>query len=189
MNRLLRTLFLVAALLFLAGCAATPPTAEHKLVVAEPPAPTAGEKPVTPPRLTEDRDLFAEGVALLNQPDRSGKAKARAVFASLLEHYPQSRWRSASETFIHLLDEIAASQEKDRRDRLQAEQIQAEQLQAERAEAKQENEALEKRLRELTEKYQKETAALVQENEKLKRDLQRLKALEIELEKRERMLR
>ena len=53
----------------------------------------------------------------------------------------------------------------------------------------QENEALQKKLRELTEKLQKETAALVQENEKLKRDLQRLKALEIELEKRERMLR
>jgi len=193
MNRLLTTLIVMTALLFLAGCAATPPPMEQKvgqkIVVAEPPAPPAGEIPVPPPRSTEDRDLFAEGLALLNQPDRSDQAKARAVFVSLLERYPQSRWRLASETFIRLMDEIAASQEAGRRDRLLAEQSLAEQMQAERTEAKQENEALQKRLRELTEKLQKETAALVQENEKLKRDLQRLKALEIELEKRERMLR
>jgi len=43
--------------------------------------------------------------------------------------------------------------------------------------------------RELKERMQTETAALIQENEKLKTDLRRLKALEIELEKRERMLR
>jgi len=36
----------------------------------------------------------------------------------------------ASETFIHLIDEIAASQEEGRRDRLHAEQILAEQMQA-----------------------------------------------------------
>ena len=139
---------------------------------------------MTPPRLTEDRDLFAEGLALLNQPERLDPAKARAVFVSLVERYPQSRWRSAAETFIRLIDEIAASREEGLRERLLTEQIQAE-----RAGALQENEALKKKLRELTEKLQKETAALTQENEKLKRDLQRLKALEIELEKRERMLR
>jgi hypothetical protein len=38
-------------------------------------------------------------------------------------------------------------------------------------------------------KLQSETAALTQENEQLKKDIQRLKALEIELEKRERTLR
>ena len=39
------------------------------------------------------------------------------------------------------------------------------------------------------ERLQAETAALTQENEQLKKDLQRLKLLEIELQKRERMLR
>ena len=39
------------------------------------------------------------------------------------------------------------------------------------------------------ERLQAETAALTQENELLKKDLQRLKLLEIELQKRERMLR
>ena len=59
----------------------------------------------------------------------------------------------------------------------------------ERLRALQENDQLKKAIRELTEKLQLETAVLAQENEQMKRDIQRLKALEIELQKRERMLR
>ena len=183
MNGLRTTLIRMVALLFLAGCAAAPPAVEQRVAVAEPPAPPV-EKRVTPPRLTEDRNLFAEGLALLNQPDRPEAMKARAVFVSLLEHYPQSRWRPASETFVRLIDDIEASREEGRHGRLLAEQIR-EAL----AGVMQENEALKKEVRELTEKLQKETTAFVQENEKLKRDIKRLKELEIELEKRERMLR
>jgi len=193
MNRLRITQLLMVALLFLAGCAATAPPAEKTAVLTKPPAAPA-EKQATPPRLTEDSDLFAEGLALLNQPDRPDAAKARAVFVSLLERYPQSRWRLAAETFIRLIDEIAASRKENQRDRLLAEQVRveqvrAEQIRAEWAMAMQENEALQKKLREQTEKLQKEMMSLAQENEKLRKDLQRLKALEIELEKRERMLR
>ena len=193
MNRLRTTQLLMVALLFLAGCAATAPPAEKTAVLTKPPAAPA-EKQVTPPRLTEDSDLFAEGLALLNQPDRPDAAKARAVFVSLLERYPQSRWRLAAETFIRLIDDIAASRRENRRDRLLAEQVRAEQVRAEQIRAEwavvmQENEALQKKLREQTEKLQKEMMSLAQENEKLRKDLQRLKALEIELEKRERMLR
>jgi hypothetical protein len=188
MNRLQKTQLLMVALLFLAGGATTAPPAEKTAVLTKPPAaPT--EKQVIPPRPTEDSDLFAEGLALLNQPDRPDAAKARAVFVSLLERYPQSRWRLTAETFIRLIDEIAALQEENRRDRLLAEQVLAEQIRTERAMAMQENEALQKKLREQTEKLQKEMTALVQENEKLRKDLQRLRALEIELERRERMLR
>ncbi len=183
MNRLRTTGILMAALFFLAGCATAPPAVEQQVVVAKPPAPPV-EQRVTTPRPTEDRDLFAAGLAFLNQPDRAEPAKARAVFVSLLERYPQSRWRLASETFIRLIDEIALSCEEGRR-----EQFLAEQIRVEWAEAMQENEALQKKVSELTERLQKETTSLVQENEKIKRDLQRLKALEIELEKRERMLR
>jgi hypothetical protein len=188
MNRLRTTQLLMVALLFLAGCATTAPPAEKTAVLTKPPAAPA-EKQVTPPRLTEDSDLFAEGLALLNLPDRTDSAKARAVFVSLLERYPQSTWRLAAETFIRLSDEIAALQEENRRDRLLAEQALAEQIRTERVVAMQENEALQRKLREQTEKLQKETMSLAQENEKLRKDLQRLKALEIELEKRERMLR
>jgi hypothetical protein len=188
MNRLWTIQYLMAALLFLAACATPVPPAEKTAVLTKPPAAPTVEQ-VTPPRLTEDSALFAEGIALLNQPDRSDAAKARAVFVSLRERYPQSRWRLAAETLIRLIDRIAALQEENRRDRLLAEQVLAEQIRKERAVAMQENEALQKRLREQTEKLQKELTALVQENEKLRKDLQQLKALEIELERRERMLR
>ena len=127
LNRLPTILILMATLLFLAGCAATPSALEQKMerkiVVAEPAPPPAGEKQVPSPRSTEDRELFAEGLALLNQPDRPDQAKARAVFVSLLDRYPQSKWRAASETFIRLIDEIAVSREEGRRDRLLAERI------------------------------------------------------------------
>jgi len=52
-----------------------------------------------------------------------------------------------------------------------------------------ENDGLRQTIRELTERLQAETAALTQENDQLKKDLQRLKLLEIELQKRERMIR
>jgi hypothetical protein len=187
MNRLRTNQILMAALFILTGCAAMPPPAE-KTAVLTTPAPST-EKQVTSPRPAEDSDLFAKGLALLSLPDRAGPTKARAVFVSLLDRYPQSTWRSASETFIRLIDEIAALQEEGRRERLLAEQVLAEQIRTERAVAMQENEALQKKLWEQTEKLQKEMTALVQENERLKKDLQRLKALEIELERRERMLR
>jgi cell shape-determining protein MreC len=64
-----------------------------------------------------------------------------------------------------------------------------ENLLAERGRLLQENEQLKKNVRELTERQQAEAGSLAQENERLRLDLQRLKALEIELEKRERMLR
>jgi hypothetical protein len=183
MNRLQTTLVRIVALLFLAGCAAPAPTVEQKIVVPEPPAPPI-EQGVNPPRLNEDRDIFAEGLVFLNKSDRADPAKARERFTVLLQHYPQSRWRLAAESFIRLIDEIEASREAGRRD-----QLLREKLRAERSEMLQEHESLKKAVRELTEKLRTETTSLIQENEKLKRDLQSLKDLEIELEKRERMLR
>ncbi len=189
MNRLLAACFGLLALLFLAGCAATAPpapTAEKREVAVATPAPPA-EEPVAPrtaPRLVEDRDLFLEGSALLSPPGGPDPAKARAVFASLILRYPQSRWRSAAESVIRLIDENREVLEACLEDHLLQEQ-----LLAERSAALQENESLKNTLRVLQERLQTETAALIQENEKLKTDLQRLKTLDIELEKRERMLR
>jgi hypothetical protein len=173
----------VLALLFLTGCAATAPTGEKREVAVAPAAPPAEER-MTAPRLVEDRDLFLEGSALLNPPGVPDPVKARAVFASLIRRYPQSRWRPAAESFIRLIDESRESREAGREDRLRQEK-----LRTERSAALQENESLKKTVRELKEKLQTETAALIQENEQLKTNLQRLKTLEIELEKRERMLR
>jgi hypothetical protein len=136
------------------------------------------------PRIFEDRDLFLEGIALLNHQSRPDPAKARRIFSSMVQNHPQSQWRSAAESLIRLIDETEASREKSRQDYLLLDKTQSE-----RAKALRENDHLRKTIRDLTEKYQTETTALTQENEQLKKDLQHLKALEIELQKRERMLR
>jgi hypothetical protein len=200
----------MAAVALLAGCAGTAPTIERtddvskpthieavpakpetegknnvavvvqKPLAPEPPAPP----PVTPPVLHEDQDLFFAGIALLDPPGSSDPAPARLVFAELVERYPQSRWRSAAETVLRLIDAGEAARSAGLRSELLREKGDAE-----RSRALQENEQLKKTVRELTEKLQTATASLTQENEQLKKDLQQLKNLEIELEKRERMLR
>jgi hypothetical protein len=178
--------FWIAAALLLAGCAAAP-TAIEKQDVAAPSVKTAEETPAVPekpPRLFEDRELLLEGIALLNLPDRSEPSTARPVFISLIQLYPQSRWRPVAEAFIRLIDEGEAFREASRQDRLLTDKVQAE-----KAKALQENDHLKKTVRDLTAQLHSETVSLTQENEKLKKDIQRLKALEIELEKRERKLR
>jgi len=175
--------FWVMALLLITGCATAPPVIEQRDIAA-PAVKSAEERPAAPPRLFEESDLLLDGVALLNLPERPDPEKARSVFLSLIQLYPQSRWRPAAEAFIRLIDEKDASRELSRLDRLLFDRTKAERLKA-----VQENDQLKKAVRELTEKLQSETAALAQENEQLKRDIQRLKALEIELQKRERMLR
>jgi hypothetical protein len=183
------TLFIwIPAALLLAGCAAAPTAIEKKDAAA--PAVKA-EEVLTPPivpqeasRLYEERDLLLDGVALLGLQDRSNPEKARSVFISLIQRYPESRWRSTAEALIRLIDERDAFRETSLQDRLMIDKAQGE-----TAKALQENDRLKRTVRELTEKLQSETAALAQENEQLKRDIQRMKALEIELEKRERTLR
>jgi len=46
-----------------------------------------------------------DGVLLLNRQERPDPGKARSVFLSLIQRYPQSRWRPAAEVFIRLIDE------------------------------------------------------------------------------------
>ena len=178
-----RIFFWIPATLFLAGCAAAPTAIEKKDVAVSVIKPME-ESPAVPPRLFEERDLLLDGVALLNLQDRPDPAKARSVFISLIQRYPHSRWRSAAEAFIRLIDERDAFLEASRQDHLLIDKTQGE-----KAKALQENDRLKKTVRELTEKLQSETSALTQENEQLKKDIQRLKALEIELEKRDRTLR
>jgi hypothetical protein len=178
--------FWITAAILLAGCAAAP-TAIEKQDVAAPAVKAAEETPAAPekpPRLFEERDLLLDGVKLLNLQEQPDPAKARSVFISLIQRYPQSRWRSAAEAFIRLIDERDAFREANRQDHLLIGKAQGE-----KAKALQENDRLKKTVRELTEKLQSETAALTQENEQLKKDIQQLKALDIELEKRERTLR
>jgi hypothetical protein len=204
------------ALLFLGGCAATGPVTDEKPDIplarpAEPPVsgaappaeqpltrvvppveppvaravpPVAPPAPGTAPLLFPDRDLLLQGIALLGRAERPDPPEARKVFALLVENHPGSRWRPAAEALIRLIDAEESARENARQERHLKEKALAE-----RSRALQEIEQLKRTVRELTERLQAETAVLAQENEQLKNDIQRLKALEIELQKRERILR
>jgi len=168
-------------LLFLAGCAATPPVQKERESERESTRVKPVEKSVTEPVIVQEEGLLSEGIALLGGSD---PLKARSAFSSLLQRHPKSRWRSAAEAFIRLIDAAEASRRESRQERLLLERAQTEQ-----GRLLQENSQLRKTVRDLTERLQLETTALSQENDQLKKDLQRLKQLEIELQKRERMLR
>ena len=106
-------------------------------------------------------------------------AKARAVFSSLIQRYPQSRWRAAAENLIRLIDEGEAARETDRKARLLAEQ-----LLTERARALQENEQLKSQVAGL----QKENLALKGEMTTFKADAEAMKKQFEELTKQKQAL-
>ena len=129
--------------------------------------------PGTPPRANEkswfkrsaaDEVIFYQGISYLGDKEKAADyAKARAAFNEVLNTYPKSKWRGLAETFIRLIDTAKEDN----------------------ARLLKENEQVKKDNRRLLE----ETAKLIQENEQLKKDIQLLKSLEVQLEKREKMLR
>jgi hypothetical protein len=130
-------------------------------------------------------DLLREGLSFLTTAGKPADyEKARKSFAALATSYPKGKWSETAQRFIALLDELQACQSKgqDERKRIDS-------LKRENEEALLENESLRKNLKQAQEKLQTETQKLLAENEQLKKDLQLLKDLEIQLEKRERMLR
>jgi hypothetical protein len=180
-------LFGFFAALLLAGCVAAP-TAIEKKDAGTSVVKLTEETPSAFPHLFEERDLLLDGIALLNpqgKPETQPEpATARSVFISLIQRYPGGKWRPAAEAFVRLIDERNALQEVGAQDRLRIERTEEE-----KSKALQENDHLKKTVRELTDKLQSETSALAQENEQLKKDIEKLKALEVELERRDRTLR
>jgi len=136
--------------------------------------------PGTPPRANEkswfkrspaDVNIFYQGISYLGDKEKATDyAKARAAFNELLNTYPKSKWRGLAETFIRLIDTDVQFIEKAQKDH---------------ARLLKENEQVKKDNRRLLE----ESAKLIQENEQLKNDIQLLKSLEVQLEKREKKLR
>jgi hypothetical protein len=129
------------------------------------------------PLPTSDEDLFRGGLSYMGsnwQPADYGKA--RSAFDTLVNTYPQSRWRGSSEMLIRLIDECQSCQEKN---------LLGNKIQSDKNKLLQENE----RLRKDTRQLQSESARLSQENEQLKKDIQLLKNLEIQLDKREKLYR
>ena len=150
--------------------------------------------PGTPPRTNDrswfkrspaDVDIFYQGISYLGDEEKSEEksaeyAKAKEAFNELLTTYPKSKWRGLAETFIRLIDMEQLYEEKSRTD----DQF-IEKAKEDNAKLLKENEQVRKDNRRLLE----ETAKLIQENEQLKKDIQLLKSLELQLEKREKMLR
>jgi len=157
----------------LCACAQTAP---------RPAAPLPSASPVMQEGLfsfnSEDTDCFNRGVDFLeNEGAAPEGGKAREAFAELLAKYPRSKWQKAAAALVRLLDERARLRE----GRVQDGQA----LEKARGEIEQ----LRKELRALNDRLQSETARLAQENEQLKKDLQLLKELELQLDKRDRNLR
>lgn len=123
-------------------------------------------------------DLFREGLSCLMTAEKTADyEKARSTFAALMTSYPKNKWSEAAQRFIALLDELQACQNKGSDDRKHGESLMRE------------NENLRKNLKQVQERFQTEMQKLLQENEQLKKDLQLLRDLEIQLDKRERILR
>jgi hypothetical protein len=179
-----KLVILCLSVLVLLGGACSPSVSVQKI-----PAGTVQASKTAPPFPAEtslfssrDTDLFTRALSYLSVPpggqvSADDYANARSDFESLLNAYPKSKWRPASEEFILLIDGITSSRQL------------AEKSLAEKTKLTQDNEQLKRQVRTLNEKLQTDTAALMQENEQLKKDIQKMKNLDIELEKRDRQLR
>jgi gas vesicle protein len=136
------------------------------------------EKPGLFSKPSNDAAALNEGASYLGFPEKPADyAKARASFETLIKNYPKSKWRSLAETLIRLLDDLQS---------VQAVQARG---QSEQEKLKNENERLKKEIQALNGRFQAERSALLQENEQLKKDIELLKKLEVQLDKREKMLR
>ena len=132
-------------------------------------------------RSPADVDIFYQGISFLGDKEKAADyANARAAFNEVINTYPKSKWRGLAETFIRLIDMEQLYEEKCRTD------VQfIEKAKEDNGRLLKENEQIKKDNRRLLE----ESVKLIQENEQLKKDIQLLKSLEVQLEKREKMLR
>jgi hypothetical protein len=172
--------FLFCLLIILVGaCAHRPPSTADKT------SPPKIVPPVQEGTALSDSVLFNEGMLSLGGSGRAADyTKARTAFDILLKTYPASKKRDLSEALLHLIDEVLLCQEKNIAARLMIDKADAE-----KRSLREGNEQLKSDLKLLGDKFQAEITKLREENEQLKKDIQLLKKLEIQLDKREKMLR
>lgn len=126
-----------------------------------------------------DRELFEEAVSCLSDNQKEPNyQEVKGKLENMVAKYPQSKWVKSAQALIYSLDRISELQL---------------QLNKEKQKSQGDHEKLTKEIeglkKENTEKYSSEIIRLQQENEQLKNDIQQLKNLEIQLEKREKTLR
>lgn len=125
-----------------------------------------------------DTDIIDEALSFLNnqkgEPDYNA---ARIRLAILIEEYPQSKWAGSAKALIMTINNLLALREKAK--------IQTLALDKENAEKAK----LRKACQYSEERDRAEISRLQQENDQLKQDIALLKKLEIQLDKREKMLK
>lgn len=128
--------------------------------------------------LLSDTDIINEVLTSFNnlegKPDYNA---AKIKLAMLIREYPQSKWIAGARALMLSIDNLLALQSAVKTDRQELDKANAE-----KAKLKIDYKYLE-------EKYQTETMKLREENEQLKNDIAVLKQLDIEMNKREKMLK
>jgi len=169
-----------AVLLLAVACSAVSPLPSHPPGV--PPA-AGGNRPAasfTDRFLSRaDGQRFYDALMCLQgaEPGSAGEQEAREALIALLRDYPESCWSRPARACLRLLDEC-----KTLREQLQQQRQANNALRRSFAKELQEQ-------RETNERLRAEQARLGQVNEQLKKDIQLLKELEIQLQRRDRQLR
>ena len=125
-----------------------------------------------------ERELFEEALSYLsNNNNEPNYYEAKTRLENLVAQFPKSKWVAGAKALLSCLDRISTLRG------------QLKQTQDEHVKLTKELEGLRDNNRQIEEKYAAEIIRLKQENEQLKNDIQQLKNLELQLEKREKMLR
>lgn len=131
---------------------------------------------------SSDKELFEEALSYLsNKKKEPNYNEAKAKLENLLHQFPKSKWVAAAQALLSSLDRISALQVQIKQEK--------QKVQGDQVKLTKEIEGLRDNGKQIEGKYSAEIIRLQQENEQLKKDIQRLKNLEIQLEKREKMLR
>ena len=129
-----------------------------------------------------DKELFTEALSCLSN-DKKGPdySEAQIRLQNLVEQFPNSKWTTSAEALILTLDRISTLQAALKKEKLKT--------QGEQLKLTKEIHKLKDNAEQIEGKYSVEIVRLQQENEQLKKDIQQLKTLEIQLEKREKKMR
>jgi hypothetical protein len=169
----MKTVILLISLLFMIGCVGVTPR------TTKPPSPLAQEEEEKVPErlqkeMLSDEELFNLGLSYLSSPELSPDyPNAFLAFKRLTENYPESKRKDIAQHFTTLLERYLKLSVEDSRLHLENQE-----LMKEKPSFIQEKTA-----------WEEEKDRLFKENATLKSDLECLKQIEIESEKREKNVR
>jgi hypothetical protein len=129
-----------------------------------------------------DKELFEEALVYLSNHEKEPNyMEVKARLENLVQQYPDSKWRKSAEALMLSMEKISVLQTRLKQEKLKA--------QADQSRLLKEIDGLKENFRQIEDRHTAEITKLQQENEQLKNDMQQLKKLEVQLEKREKMLR